>query len=82
MRISSAPISHDDIIPTVLQAAGIGYEEYGTSVLDWHDGDSRERMYIEHSEMMLYTFDGDRYDLLKSKEENGGVYLNPPSEWR
>jgi len=82
MLVNSAPISHDDIIPTVLQAAGIDYEEFGTSVLDWNEGDSRERMYIEHSEMMLYKFDGDRYEMLRSKEVYGGTYLNPPSEWR
>lgn len=82
MQINSAPISHDDIIPTVLQAAGIEHGKFGTSILEWHEDDSRERTYIEHSEMMLYSFDGDRYDLLESKEKNGGIYINPPSEWR
>lgn len=45
MEINSAPISHDDLLPTIVDIIGGDYTEYGTSIFDWKDGDRRERTY-------------------------------------
>ena len=43
MLTSSAPVSQEDIMPTILWALGEDYEEYGTTFFDWSENDRRIR---------------------------------------
>ncbi len=43
MQINAAPVAQEDIMPTILAALGEDYSSIGTTVYDWHEGDSRER---------------------------------------
>lgn len=43
MRTTSAPVAQEDVIPTILYAAGLPYADYGTTVFDWNEGDYRVR---------------------------------------
>ncbi len=43
MQVTSAPVAQEDIMPTILWAAGEDYSDYGTTVFDWQEGDIRER---------------------------------------
>ncbi len=43
MEVSHAPISQEDVMPTILSLLGADYSDYGTTFFDWHDGDRRWR---------------------------------------
>lgn len=43
MDENTAPISHDDFPGTLLAVIGGDYSQYGTSIFDWNEGDTRER---------------------------------------
>ena len=43
MEVSSAPVAQEDIMPTILSAAGADYSAYGTTVFDWNENDRRDR---------------------------------------
>ena len=43
MQVTSAPVAQEDIMPTLLWAAGEDYSDYGTTVFDWSEGDTRVR---------------------------------------
>lgn len=60
MTVNSAPISSEDIMPTVLSLVGADSSKYGTTIFDWHEGDSRVRSacYPELDYMPL-EYDGD-----------------------
>lgn len=46
ITISTAPVSHADFIPTVLDAIDADYSAYGTPMKDQKEGESRERSYF------------------------------------
>lgn len=69
MQETSAPISHDDFLATILEIAGIKEETDGTSIFDWQDGDVRQReLWYPYSdkEIQCYVYEGDR-EVLKQK---------------
>ena len=43
MRVNSAPVTQGEVMPTILQALGADYSDYGTTVYDWQEGDERQR---------------------------------------
>lgn len=43
MEVSSAPVSQEDILPTILDALGEDYSDYGTTFSAWNEGDRRVR---------------------------------------
>lgn len=71
MQTNSAPISHNDFIPTVLSLIGEDYSDYGTSIFDWKEGDLRPRMIDCHENSTYYT---DRQELYRVTEEYHIVY--------
>lgn len=79
MRITSAPISHDDFLPTLLDLIGQEYSAYGTTIYDWRDGDRRTRsLWIPGGGgYLIYTYDTDRHELINQTEENAVLVVNP-----
>lgn len=71
MKTNSAPISHDDFVPTILYFVGEDYSDYGTTIFDWNEGDKRARMIDDHVDSTYYT---DRYELYKVSEDNSIDY--------
>lgn len=67
MVINEAPVSSEDILPTILKNMGINdYNRYGTSIYEWKEGDKRTRScgYPENDyEPLVYT--GNRQDLIE-----------------
>ena len=43
MQLNSAPVSQEDVMPTLLYCLDADYSDYGTSVFDWSEEDERER---------------------------------------
>lgn len=43
MQVTSAPVAQEDIMATLLYAIGEDYSDFGTTVFDWNEGDSRIR---------------------------------------
>ena len=43
METTSAPVSQEDIMPTILDVLGEDYSDYGTTVFDWSESDHRIR---------------------------------------
>lgn len=72
MQINSAPVSSEDVMPTLLMHMGIENDfQNGTTIYDWHEGDSRVRTcaYPENG-YEPFTYDGDREDLIKNIKES------------
>lgn len=69
--ITSAPIAHTELLPTIAQAAGMNPGEYGQTIYDFGDGEERERT------VWVRTFD-DAYPSVPcytgDKEGNSNVY--------
>ena len=84
MVINTSPISYDDLQATILTCAEIDYdiEEYGTSIFDWEETDSRERtLSLLEDGFMQYTYTGDRYDLMDMIESKSGVHTKKSQDW-
>lgn len=79
LKVTSAPISHDDFLPTLLDLLGQDYSLYGTSIYDWKDGDRRTRsLWIPgRGGYLIYTYDSDRYELMNQTEEDAVLIINP-----
>lgn len=69
--VTNAPISHCDLLPTVLQAAGCPYEDYGRTVFDFEENEERERIFwisrMNYDYPYITCYTGD-------KEAAGNVY--------
>ncbi|MBQ7782257.1 MAG: alkaline phosphatase family protein [Lachnospiraceae bacterium] len=69
--ITSAPIAHTELLPTIAQAAGMNPGEYGQTIYDFGDGEERERT------VWVRTFD-DAYPSVPcytgDKEGSSNVY--------
>lgn len=61
-----APVSFEDIRPTIAVLAGGDGSQFGTSVFDWHEGDERERLYY------IYSW---------SRNFNSDTYFTPITEY-
>ncbi len=84
MTVNSAPISFDDFQATILTCANIKYDksEYGTSIFDWKEKDSRERtLSLLEDGFMQYTYTGDRYELMDMIKSKSGVHTEKSQEW-
>lgn len=86
MRVTNVPITHDDFQATILDILGEDYTGYGTSIFDWSDGEIRRReVWIPTDSMrggtlggfMIYSYEGDRYDLINQKEEDAELVTYP-----
>lgn len=63
MNVNSAPISFDDLLPTIAEAAGVDPGPIGETIYAYHEGDMRERT--------LYIMDDDEaYPTVKSYYED------------
>ncbi len=77
MTIDPSPISHDDLLSTILESAGIDHNGFGTSITEWKVSDQRERI------QSGYSYVGDRNDLQRNIDEKKGIIdENAPSEWQ
>ena len=69
--VTNAPISHCDLLPTVLQAAGCPYEDYGRTIFDFEENEERERIFwisrMNYDYPYITCYTGD-------KEAAGNVY--------
>jgi len=66
--INSAPISHDDFLPTILDVIDKEYTEYGTSIFDWNEGDKRVRedcFSLGDKEMYVFSYSTDETELVE-----------------
>ena len=84
MIINTSPISYDDFQATILTCANIDYDEneYGTSIFDWKETDSRERtLSLLEDGFMQYTYTGDRYELMDMIESKSGIHTEKTQEW-
>ena len=43
MKVNAAPVAQEDIMATILYSLGEEPSDYGTTVYDWSEGDSRDR---------------------------------------
>ncbi len=77
MITDHSPISHDDLLATILESAGIDHNGFGTSITEWKESDLRERI------QSGYLYVGDRNDLQRNVDEKKGIIdENEPSEWQ
>lgn len=65
MRISNAPVSQAELIPTILEAVGANGSDYGRTFEEISENEQRERMYVDvYSYFTVqYTINGDAADL-------------------
>lgn len=61
MRQSNAPISYDGFVPMIVQLLGEGHTEYGKSILEYKEGELRERKFVERGIHPAYS-EVRRYD--------------------
>lgn len=75
MDINSAPVTSEDIMPTVLSAMGIDYKQYGTTIYDWKEDDHRLR-YTSYPEIMYkpFAYDGDKEILIDMMKQQPILY--------
>lgn len=67
---NDAPISSEDLMPTILYLAGIDSSEYGTPIFEIYEDEERERQCMYPSRgYEVFTYTGNR-DTLKSMIEN------------
>lgn len=88
LKISSAPVSHDDLLPTILDILEVDYNEYGKSVYDWDDNSLRRReLWVPVINMetgfgydgyFIYSYDTDRNEI-REKTEEDAEYLSMPT---
>lgn len=76
--VTNAPISHCDLVPTLAQMAGLTYEKYGKSIIDYKQNEQRERTlwvrtgdpdYDPNEVYYCYTYTGDNESLIMKLEE-------------
>lgn len=72
MEVRHAPVAQADIMPTILACLGEDYADYGTTVFDWGEDDTRTRetwvwRYIEDYPAVPWIGNIDQWDA----EENG-----------
>ncbi|MCQ2081318.1 MAG: sulfatase-like hydrolase/transferase [Lachnospiraceae bacterium] len=64
MKTTDAPISHCDLLPTIIDAMGADGHKYGTPVTDYDSGDRRDRIFwiCQYDEEFPYIqiFTGDK----------------------
>ena len=74
MRVSTAPVTHDELLPSIMKAAGADYSDYGYSYSDIGEEEVRERttiyMSTDQDVYSFYTYTGDREELLKKFPDN------------
>lgn len=65
MRISNAPVSQAELVPTMLEAAGLDGNDYGRTFEEISEDEQRERMYVDvYSYFTVqYMINGDAADL-------------------
>lgn len=72
--VSTAPVSHSDLMPTILKTIGADYSEYGLAYSDIPEDEIRERTcgYISEDQdiFSFYTYSGNREELLKKFPAN------------
>lgn len=80
--LSNAPVSHEDLWPTVMDEAGIAMPaDYGTSLFDVAENDERERRFIWHTyrhrnsmDVYTYTIKGSGRDFSHWEKHRGKHY--------
>lgn len=65
MKVSNAPVSQAELLPTVLEAAGVDRSNYGRTFAEISEEEQRERMYVDvYSYFTVqYTINGDAADI-------------------
>lgn len=81
LQYNGAPISADDFQATLLYLIGDeAYDNYGTTIFDWKEGDKRERTsfvrdYGETGYLSGYTYYTDRNELYNTIEDGVDILL-------
>ena len=65
MKISNAPVSQAELIPTIMKAFGIDWKQYGKTFDEIGEDEQRERMYVDIYDYfnVQYVIDGNAADL-------------------
>jgi hypothetical protein len=64
LKISSAPVTQEEMMATLAQEAGIDYDKYGVTLEEIPEDDDRERVFIKYyPEYIKYTINGNVHDL-------------------
>lgn len=82
MSINEAPISSEDMLPTLLYIAGADYSEFGTPVFMISPDNQRERkcMYPDKG-FQVYTYTGGRGDLRSKIEHDDYTRIDATEDW-
>ena len=77
MQVNSAPISYEDYQATILFLAGLDYSEYGKTIFDWNENDSRIReLWYPNNGYDVYTYDGNRDDIIKKLKNDDCIHVD------
>lgn len=65
MKISYAPVSQAELIPTIMQAMGLEWQKYGRTFKDIQENEERERTYVDiyRNFVIQYVINGDASDI-------------------
>ncbi len=80
-KISDAPVSYEDLVPTIMEFIGVDPKPYGPTIYQWQPGQSRERRFLLHlNDVNLYLppiteklISGDHKQFIA--RDSGSVYL-------
>ena len=64
LKVSDAPVSHTEFIPTILYGFSLDYKDYGRTIYDIDETEDRERYYYYSA---LYTHEGGEVELREYK---------------
>ena len=77
LTINEAPVTQQEVMPTILSLLGRDYSDYGTTIYDWSEGDEREReirfwRHMDEYPEASFIGDFDQFDVV----ENGFTRFN------
>lgn len=94
MQVNAAPVSLDDFQATILDIMGKDYSQYGTSIYDWKEGNTRERtVYMRMNDEAYPAVEGSSFNVyyqysystdkeeLNRKVEEGPEKILPATPW-
>lgn len=83
MMMNSAPVSHKELMPSILKYAGLEYGDYGKCYEDYSENEKRKRTlgYLSegHSYYNFYEYEGDESDLLLKFPDNPDYTKQAPT---
>lgn len=76
LAVSDAPVTQTELMPTILKAAGMDWEEYGRTFGEVDADENRERIYkyYYYGQAIIYSINGNVKDLSNWSIENSYTY--------